>query len=334
VNRLPRYRREALAAPCAFLDPRFMDAQASGAGAPKDAGAAVPLPQLEDERRALFNSSIAILIFGICLVFMSWNYGGALCAISAAAISIDSAKSAPIFAARLRRQLGPCTTLEGRESCCRKGNSCCNGPTCGALLHLYGLLVTVLVLSSIFVLANVLTLLGYSSVYKLYCAEWVDEQTFRRTCSAYLGGVPANSTPAYRQAAEECARLQACSRIRYEYVISALSLSLHIALIAAASFAYAAYSKLRIKVAGTPIMALVGATTGACGGPTDCGACCVPVPMPLAYLPRDDGALEAGGGAARLHSGLTPARGAGGQMSSGRNEAPERLEPAQAPAAV
>ena len=289
-------------------------------GAAKEASGGPPLLQLEAERAALFRSGAACIVFGVALLFASWDYAGAACAIAAGSICVDAAKSAALFAARLRAQVGACESLDGRRCCCRRGccPGCYTGPTCGAPLHLYGLLVTVLVLGAIYVLANVATLWAYSSRYTFFCAGWVDEASFRSACPAYgPGGGGRAVGPANDEYDDTCTRLKLCSQLRYEYVLSALSLVLHAALVVAGSFALAAYNRLRVKVAGTPLMALVGATTGTCGGPTECGACCVPVPMPLAYLSAADVAGGSGAGAAAAPLG-TGASSSSSSSSSSR----------------
>jgi hypothetical protein len=282
-----------------------MDTGAGKEGDGPSAASSPSLPQLERERRSLYAAGAACIFFGCVLLFASWDYAGAACAIAAGAICVDAGRSAALFAARLRAQRGACEALDGRACCCRRAccPGCYTGPTCGAPLHLYGLLVSTLVLGSVFLFANVVTLWVSSARYRRVCDGWVDEASFRAACSAYVGGGGPNgdwwnvtqpTSPAEVAAQDTCFRLRLCAQVRYEYVTSALSLVLHAALLVAGSFALAAYNRLRVKVAGTPLMALVGATTGTCGGPNDCGACCVPVPMPLAYLSSED--IEGGGG--------------------------------------
>ena len=231
------------------------------------------LEYIEPLRRRLYVCGAIIVAFGVFGIFCSWDYPGVFCAIAAGSIIADSASTKERLKARLTGRLGPCTRrIGGPRSCCASC-ACYDEPTCGAPLHIFGLLAAVLFFSSVFFLANTITLGSLRLSHDRWCDGYTSYEKYQQDCPAEVfTSWGYNNGTGYQPWAQfpNCWRWRQCSELLYRYTISALSLICHMVFLVCGSIALDTYKRIRRAVAGTPLVLQIGGDRGCCGGPTNC----------------------------------------------------------------
>lgn len=159
------------------------------------------------------------------------------------------------------------------------------------------MLVALFVISGIFEVASILYVWTRYQTYAWSCQGYSDA-VYRSSCP--FGGemlAPgtnppadggtnddgATATPAYQQY-QQCSQWAYCASGRYDYVISAASIAVHLVFFIAGGIAFSSITALRAAVAGTYAAVIVGPAP--CGPPGGGGgALLVGGPMPAAGGP-------------------------------------------------